>query len=170
MRPLIYFNILAAQSACGCVVVVRLRSGISALLGALTHPIESTIIPFLHFLLSGRIDECMFRRVNTFFPVIDRVGRPRWVHRLFSAVEFFVANVAAPQSVGRRGQRRCQAIHMIAAIAVVAEEQLIVVVGGAANRAILAFDALPAVSFHGDYHVRCELQARRMAGSTTVGA
>lgn len=59
---------------------------------------------------------------------------------------------------------------MVAAIAIVAEQQLIVVIGSAANRTVFAFDALPAVSLHGDDHVRCELQAGRVAGSATIRA
>lgn len=89
---------------------------------------------------------------------------------LFAAVEFLVANVAAPQTIWRWRQRWCQAIHVIATIAVIAEQQLIVVVGCAANRTVFAFDALPAISFHGDDHVRCELQTRRMTRSATVRA
>ena len=51
---------------------------------------------------------------------------------------------------------------MVAAVAVVAEEQLVVVLRGAAERAGLALDALPGVLAHAHHHVLRELQAGRM--------
>lgn len=59
---------------------------------------------------------------------------------------------------------------MIATVAVVAEEQLVVIVGGAADGTILALDALPAVALHGNHHVGGELQAGGMSRPTTVTA
>ena len=44
-------------------------------------------------------------------------------------------------------------------VAVVTEEQLVVVLAGAAERAGLALDALPGVLPHTEQHVLCELQA-----------
>ena len=48
---------------------------------------------------------------------------------------------------------------MVASVAVVTEEQLVVVLAGAAERAGLALDALPGVLPHTEQHVLCELQA-----------
>ena len=52
---------------------------------------------------------------------------------------------------------------MVASVAVVTEEQLVVVLAGAAERAGLALDALPGVLLHTDLHVVRELQARWVA-------
>ena len=48
---------------------------------------------------------------------------------------------------------------MVAAVAIVTEEQLVVVLGGATEGARLALDALPGVLLHADLHVVRELQA-----------
>lgn len=87
---------------------------------------------------------------------------------LLRVVELLVANGTAPATLRRYRQRRCQTIHVIATITVVAEQQLIVIVRGAANRTVLAFDALPSVSAHRDDHVRCELQTGRMPGAAAI--
>ena len=52
---------------------------------------------------------------------------------------------------------------MVAPVAVVAEEQLVVVLRGAAERAALALDALPRVLPHRHQHVFSELQTSWMA-------
>lgn len=52
-----------------------------------------------------------------------------------------------------------KAIHVVAAVAIVTEEQLVVVLGGATEGARLALDALPGVLLHADLHVVRELQA-----------
>ena len=44
-----------------------------------------------------------------------------------------------------RGDGRLEAVHVVATVAIVAEEQLIVVLRGATEVAGLAFDALPAI-------------------------
>ena len=54
---------------------------------------------------------------------------------------------------------RDEAVHVVASVAVVTEEQLVVVLAGAAERAGLALDALPGVLPHTEQHVLCELQA-----------
>lgn len=59
---------------------------------------------------------------------------------------------------------------MVASVAVVAEQELIVVLGLAADGAAFAFDALPGVLFHGDDHIRGELEASRMTRTATFGA
>ena len=52
---------------------------------------------------------------------------------------------------------------MVAPVAVVAEEQLVVVLRGAAERAGLALDALPGVLAHAHHHVLGELEAGGVA-------
>ena len=59
--------------------------------------------------------------------------------------------------------RRHQAVHMVAAVAIIAEEEFVVVLGGSAQSARLALDALPGVLLHADLHVVRELQARWVA-------
>ena len=59
--------------------------------------------------------------------------------------------------------RRHQAIHMVAAVAIIAEEEFVVVLGGSAQSARFALDALPGVLLHADLHVVRELQARWVA-------
>ena len=54
---------------------------------------------------------------------------------------------------------RDEAVHVVASVAVVTEQQLVVVLAGAAERAGLALDALPGVLPHTEQHVLCELQA-----------
>ena len=48
---------------------------------------------------------------------------------------------------------------MVASVAVVTEQQLVVVLAGPAQGAGLALDALPGVLPHTEQHVLCELQA-----------
>ena len=48
---------------------------------------------------------------------------------------------------------------MVTAVTIVTEEQLVVVLRGAAEGARLALNALPRVLLHTDLHVVCELQA-----------
>ena len=54
---------------------------------------------------------------------------------------------------------RHKAIHVVASVAVVAEQQLIIVLAGATQCAGLALDALPGVLLHTDQHVLGELEA-----------
>jgi selenocysteine lyase/cysteine desulfurase len=75
----------------------------------------------------------------------------------------FDAKLAAPRPLRRLLDRRLEAVHVIAAVAVVAEQELVVVLGGAAEGAALALDALPRVLAHGDQHVVGELETRRVA-------
>lgn len=57
---------------------------------------------------------------------------------------------------------------MITTVAVVAEEELIVVVRGATDAAVLALDTLPPVPFHGNHHVGSELQTGRVTRAATI--
>ncbi len=75
----------------------------------------------------------------------------------------FDAKLAAPRPLRRLLDRRLEAVHVIAAVAVVAEQELVVVLRGAAEGAALALDALPRVLAHGDQHVVGELETRRVA-------
>ena len=59
--------------------------------------------------------------------------------------------------------RRHQAVHMVAAVAIIAEEEFVVVLRGSTQGAGLALDALPGVLLHADLHVVRELQARCVA-------
>lgn len=70
--------------------------------------------------------------------------------------------VAAPTSLRRLRHRWGETIHVVATIAVITEEQLVVVLRGAADVAALALDALPAVGLHCCHHHRRELEAGRM--------
>ena len=78
-------------------------------------------------------------------------------------VEPLDADLAAPGPLRRLLDGRDEAVHVVAAVAVVAEEQLVVVLAGAAEGAALALDALPRVLLHADDHVVRELQARGVA-------
>lgn len=72
------------------------------------------------------------------------------------------AKIATPGSLWRFLDGGIQAVHVVAPVAVVAEEQLVVVLRGAAHGAALALDALPRVLLHRHHHVLRELQAARM--------
>lgn len=52
---------------------------------------------------------------------------------------------------------RNETVHVVASVAVVAEQQLVVILGSAAEGAGLALDALPGVVPHADHHVLGEL-------------
>ena len=54
---------------------------------------------------------------------------------------------------------RHETIHVVASVAVVAEQQLIIVLAGPAQAAGLALDALPGILLHTDQHVLGELEA-----------
>ena len=90
--------------------------------------------------------------------------------RVFRRVELFNAQFAAPRALWWRSESRRQAVHVVAAIAIVAEEQLIVVIRGAANGAELTLDALPTVPLNGNHHVGGELEAGGMPRPTAIAA
>ena len=52
---------------------------------------------------------------------------------------------------------------MVAAIAVIAEQQFVVILTGTAQRAGFTLDALPRIFLHADHHVLGELQAGGVA-------
>ena len=83
-------------------------------------------------------------------------------------MEGFNADGAAPGALGRHLHGRDEAVHVVAAVAVVAEQQLVVVLRGAAEGAGLALDTLPRVLAHADQHVGRELQARRVAWTENI--
>ena len=87
-----------------------------------------------------------------------------------SRVKRLDAKSAAPRSFRRLFDGRLQAVHVVAPVAVVAEEELVVVLGGAAERAALALDALPRVLPHGDQHVVGELKASRVTWNEKKGS
>jgi len=60
-----------------------------------------------------------------------------------------------------------KAVHMVAAITIVTEEKLVIVLGGAAKGARFALNALPGVFLHADLHVLRELEAGRVACTST---
>ena len=57
---------------------------------------------------------------------------------------------------------RHQTVHVVTSVAVVTEQQLVVVLAGPAQGAGLALDALPGVLPHADQHVVRELEAGGM--------
>ena len=57
---------------------------------------------------------------------------------------------------------RHETIHVVASVAVVAEQQLIIVLTGPTQCAGLTLDALPGILPHTDLHVGRELQTARM--------
>lgn len=72
---------------------------------------------------------------------------------LLVLVKFLHTEFATPRTFGWCYQWRRETIHMIPTITIIAEKQLVIVVGGATNRTIFTFNTLPAVAFHGYYHV-----------------
>lgn len=87
----------------------------------------------------------------------------------FFVTEFDDAEFASPIALGWSVQRWSKAVHMVPSIAIVAEEQLVVVVGSSADSAALALDALPSVLSYGDDHVVGELEAGWMTGMSADG-
>ena len=55
---------------------------------------------------------------------------------------------------------RSETVHVVAPVTVVAEQQLVIVLRGAAQGAGLALNALPRIRLHHDLHVGRELQTR----------
>lgn len=76
---------------------------------------------------------------------------------LFVVAEFDDAQFTSPVAFGWRLQRWTKAVHVVPSIAVIAEKELIVIVGCSANRAAFALYALPGIFAHGDDHVVGEL-------------
>jgi len=72
-------------------------------------------------------------------------------------VELLYAQMATPTSFRWFLQRRIQAVHVVATVTIVAEQQLVVIVGGSTQSATFTFNALPAILFNGNHHVLGEL-------------
>ena len=64
----------------------------------------------------------------------------------------------APVSFWCSQHGRHDAVHVVAAVTVVAEQELVVVLAGAAQGARLALHALPGVLLHTQQHVLSELK------------
>ena len=78
------------------------------------------------------------------------------------------ADAAAPGALRRDLHGRVEAVGVVAAVAVVAEQQLVVILRGAAEGAGLALDTLPRVLAHADQHVGRELETRRVAWTENI--
>ena len=74
-------------------------------------------------------------------------------------VESLHTDLAAPGALRSNLHRRHQTVHVVTSVAVVTEQQLVVVLAGATQCAGLALDALPGVLLHTDQHVLGELEA-----------
>ena len=70
--------------------------------------------------------------------------------------------LAAPGALGGHLHGRVEAVHVVTPVTVVTEQQLIVILRGAAQTAGLTLDALPGVFPHTDLHVGRELQTARV--------
>ena len=71
-------------------------------------------------------------------------------------------DTAAPGALWRLLHGRHETVHVVAAVAVVTEQELVVVLAGAAQGARLALDALPRILLHAHVHVGSELEAGGM--------
>ena len=74
-------------------------------------------------------------------------------------MECLHADLTAPGTLRGHLHRRHQAVHVVASVAVVTEQKLVVVLARPAQGAGLALDALPGVLPHADQHVVRELEA-----------
>lgn len=71
--------------------------------------------------------------------------------------------MTAPAPLWRFRHWGIETVHVIASIAVVTKQKLIVILRGAAHVAAFALYALPAVRLHSSHHYRSELQAGGVA-------
>ena len=78
-------------------------------------------------------------------------------------MESLHTDLTAPGALRSDLHRRHQTVHVVAPVAVVTEQQLVVVLTGPAQGAGLALDALPGVLPHADQHVVRELEAGGMS-------
>ena len=78
-------------------------------------------------------------------------------------MEALDAELAAPAALWGLFDGRDQAVHVVPPVAIVTEEELVVVLAGAAQGAAFAFNALPGILSHRDDHVVGELQTSRMS-------
>jgi len=73
-------------------------------------------------------------------------------------VEYLDTEGAAPVPLGRFLEWWLETVHVVAPVAIVAEEELVVVFGLSAEGAALTLHTLPRVFLHTDHHVGSELQ------------
>ena len=85
-------------------------------------------------------------------------------------MESLHTDLTAPGALRSDLHRRHQAVHVVASVAVVTEQKLVVVLAGPAQGAGLALDALPGALPHADQHVLRELEAGGVARPPTLGA
>ena len=78
------------------------------------------------------------------------------------AVECVHTYLAAPGALGGHLHGRVEAVHVVAPVTVVTEQQLVVILRGAAQTAGLTLYALPGVFPHAHLHVGRELQTARV--------
>lgn len=85
-------------------------------------------------------------------------------------MELFNTQMATPGTLWRFSERRLQAVHVVAAVTVVTEQHLVIIVAGATQAAGLALNALPGILLHRHDHVVSELQAGGVATAAAVTA
>ena len=69
---------------------------------------------------------------------------------------------AAPGPLWRNLHGMYQSVHVVPSVTIITEQQLVIILAGAAHGAGLALDALPGVLLRADHHVGGELQACRV--------
>ena len=103
-----------------------------------------------------------FRKQLDFGKMIDTEFKVDRSIFLFFAVERVHTYLAAPGALGGDLHRRVQAVHVVSPVTVVTEQQLVIILRGAAQAAGLTLDALPGILPHADLHVGRKLQTARM--------
>ena len=78
-------------------------------------------------------------------------------------MESLHTDLTAPGALRSHLHGRNQTVHVVASVAVVTEQQLVVILAGPAQGAGLALDALPGVLLDADQHVLRELEAGGVA-------
>ena len=92
------------------------------------------------------------------------------LHELsFFSVECVHTYFAAPGALRGDLHGRVEAVHVISAVTVVAKQELVIILGGAAQAAGLTLDTLPVVLPHTHTHVGGELQTAGMTCSANIG-
>lgn len=106
----------------------------------------------------GRFWEVLFAKTSTYQGQFRfKFARLILLRQLLAGMELFGTQFTTPATLRWLFQGWHQAIHVIASIAIVTKQQLVVIVAGATNGAVFALDALPAILFHRDLHVGSEL-------------
>ena len=78
-------------------------------------------------------------------------------------MESLHTDLTAPGALRSHLHGRNQTVHVVASVAVVTEQQLVVILAGPAQGAGLALDALPGVLLDTDQHVLSELETGGVA-------